>query len=189
VNITGKSVDPIPNAADDEYTLYVVTLKDGSKREFKRGFGPQGQFEDRVKKTGYTGDISALLAKVAVITQDSNPKNTTIPERPKRFVLSDVSTVTSRSVDSSTSSNDDEYIEYTITLKKGAVIIVKGYAGDVTDYTRDKPFRKAGFKGDVSDIILKAVPAKVLGASTSSAEAILDDVASKLDALLQYFTK
>lgn len=61
--ITSRNVDPIPNAADDEYTLFTITLKDGTTRELRRGFTPPGTFEKSVRDSGYTGDIPALLAK------------------------------------------------------------------------------------------------------------------------------
>jgi len=61
-SVISKYVDPIPNAVDDEYTEYTITLKDGTVHKVRVGFLPQSVIEEMFRATGYTGSISALLA-------------------------------------------------------------------------------------------------------------------------------
>jgi hypothetical protein len=80
--ITQKIVDPSPSAIDDEYTLYVVTLTSGKKYQVKAyGNGLFIQVEKDFRATGYTGDVTALLARakaVSPVTVYQVPKITSV---------------------------------------------------------------------------------------------------------------
>lgn len=81
VTVRSQSIDPIPAAADDEYTLYTITLKDASVRQVKvYGFAPVDQTHSGVYQTGYSGDVDALikLAVVVPVQTGSLIKNVTI---------------------------------------------------------------------------------------------------------------
>ncbi len=60
--VTKKTVDPIPTAIDDEYTLYRIVLLNGKVHEVKVGFMPISYRDEQFRKTGYTGDIAKLMA-------------------------------------------------------------------------------------------------------------------------------
>lgn len=64
--VTKKTVDPIPTAVDDEYTLYRIVLISGKVHEVKVGFMPISYRDEQFRKTGYTGDIAKLIALVKV---------------------------------------------------------------------------------------------------------------------------
>jgi hypothetical protein len=60
-SVTSKYVDPSEQMADEEYTLYTITLKSGKVVEVKQcGFcAPKGR-DEAFKKAGYRGDVDAL---------------------------------------------------------------------------------------------------------------------------------
>ena len=63
VTVTTKEVDPIPAAADDEYTEYTIVLKDGTVRVAKLpSMVPWPLVEKVFRETGYTGPVKELLA-------------------------------------------------------------------------------------------------------------------------------
>lgn len=66
VTVVTINVDPIPNAIDDEYTEYTVTLKDGSRRVVAvHGFAPFEMNQNNFYASGFSGDVT-LLMKMAV---------------------------------------------------------------------------------------------------------------------------
>jgi hypothetical protein len=59
-------VDPNPAAVDDEYTVYRITLKNGTRHEVRIPARTlQTVVVQEFRKTGYTGDVPALM-KMAV---------------------------------------------------------------------------------------------------------------------------
>ncbi len=59
--VTWKKVDPIPNAIDDEYSLYTIKLKSGQTVEVKVcGYCMSEDREAAFKKAGYHGDVTEL---------------------------------------------------------------------------------------------------------------------------------
>ncbi len=174
VTITSQRVDPIKRAVDDEFTHYVVTLNDKTTREVKHGFS-RITLEERFKKTGYTGDVKALLAKVTVLP----PKIA-----PKKFVIDDIAIITGKSVDPSAGIADDEYIQYTITFKNGATVMVNGHAGRGTERTRALPFRTAGYRGSMDDLLEQVTTPAVLGVSISGTDALLQEFTAEVEFLL-----
>ena len=61
-SVTYRDVDPLPEAVDDEYTEYVITLKNKVKHTVNRNhFAPADYFEKKVRETGYSGDIDELI--------------------------------------------------------------------------------------------------------------------------------
>jgi hypothetical protein len=64
-SVTSTAVDPLPGAADDEYTKYTITLNDGRVITVKghAGRGTVDMRESNFRKAGYTGDVDALIAK------------------------------------------------------------------------------------------------------------------------------
>ncbi len=73
-SVTSKNVDPIPMALDDEYTLYIITLKSGKVVEVKNyGFAPAEMNNKAFIDAGYTGNISTLKQMVVVMPSPVNP--------------------------------------------------------------------------------------------------------------------
>lgn len=143
-SVTKKSVDPIPLAIDDEYTLYTVTLKSGKVHTFKRGFTPLGAFENQVKATGYTGNIDALLALATSVSTT--------------YGFDDVASVT---LDSSKTLFDGPAV-YTIKLKNRTQVVVSVCVSrGCTDANRDSAFRDSGYTGDIAKLIALAKKARV----------------------------
>jgi peptidoglycan hydrolase-like protein with peptidoglycan-binding domain len=173
--MTSQRIDPIKMAADDEYTHYVVTLTDKTTREVKHGFA-RVTLEERFKKIGYTGDLKALLAKVTVLPTKVVPK---------KFVVDDIATITGKAIDPSTGVADDEYTQYTITFKNGAVTEVNGHAGRGTEETRLAPLRKAGYRGTLDVFLEKVNTPAVLGAEATDTDALLREFIMEVDALLK----
>tara|TARA_B100000745_G_scaffold299223_1_gene249547 strand:+ start:442 stop:1530 length:1089 start_codon:yes stop_codon:yes gene_type:complete len=63
VFVTTKYIDPIPQAIDDEYTQYTVTLADRTTRIFDiPWFAPRDMVHSNIFATGYTGEAEALIA-------------------------------------------------------------------------------------------------------------------------------
>ncbi len=149
--ITAQSVDPIANAVDDEYTLYTLTLKNGTVRTFKRGFAGPGVFEKAVKATGYTGDIEKLLAKAVEVA------------RTQTYALTDVKSITV--VDKRTFDGD---AVYTIILNSGESRTVSVGARNTAAKTA-KAFKKSGYTGDVAALL-----AKVAESTTSNSYSLAD---------------
>lgn len=62
VSVSTESVDPLPEATDDEYTLYTITLKDGSIHEVKVfGMMERTSVERLFTETGFVGDVATLM--------------------------------------------------------------------------------------------------------------------------------
>ena len=62
-SVNSRYVDPIPNAVDDEYTEYTITLKKGTVHKVNAAhFAPQSAFERLLRDTGYTGNVDKLIA-------------------------------------------------------------------------------------------------------------------------------
>lgn len=142
-SVTQKQVDPIPNALDDEYTLYTITLKSGKVVEVKNyGFAPAEMNNKAFKDAGYTGDIAALKAMATTVTPVTPPVVTP-------FALIDVKSVTVRIVNADSAAVDAAYQLFTITLKSGTVIEVKNF-GNGTAEMNNKAFRDAGYTGDIA---------------------------------------
>lgn len=140
--VTAVAVDPIAGAIDDEYTLYTITLKDGTKHEVKTyGMVPAESNERAFKATGYTGDVSKLMAMAKEVSQ-------------KSYSIKDVKTVTSKYVDPIPNAADDEYTVYTITLKNG--IKHEAKVGFTTTEYRNKQFTNTGYTGDIDKLIALA---------------------------------
>ena len=75
-SITSKYVDPSPLMADEEYTLYAITLKSGKVVEVKAyAFAPVDARNKAFKDAGYTGDIVALLKLVVVLPSPISVSN------------------------------------------------------------------------------------------------------------------
>lgn len=162
-SITSKKVDPTQNAVDDEYTLYTVTLKDQTKREFKRGSNTQAAFEKAVRATGYTGDIAKLIAKAkpAVVTSA------------KPYALTDVKSVVSKVI---VASNAAPYTLYTVLLKDGTKHEVKVTFS--TFLSLGDSFKATGYTGDVVGLLkMTFLQGRVQGDSTTN-------VAEELNAML-----
>lgn len=143
-SVTKKSVDPMPMAIDDEYTLYTVTLNSGKVHTFKKGFSPFGAFENQVKATGYTGDIPALLALATTISTS--------------YGIDDVASVR---LDSSKTLFDGPAV-YTIKLRSGAQVIVSVCVSrGCTQANIDTAFKDSGYTGDIPKLIALAKKARV----------------------------
>ena len=68
VSVTTRAVDPIPGAIDDEYTLFTITLKNGTSRSVNvYGFSPFSMKEEAFVKSGFTGNVEKLMS-LAVAT-------------------------------------------------------------------------------------------------------------------------
>jgi hypothetical protein len=134
--ITSKYVDPRPTSIDDEYTLYTVTLKNGTMRTFKRGFSGPGVFERSVRATGYTGDIPKLIALASSVS----------------YGIADVLTIT---VDASKAVYDGPSV-YTIVLKSGKIVTVSACSRCTADMLK-KAFTDSGYTGDVAKLTAMAV--------------------------------
>ncbi len=177
-SVTSKVVDPSQLLADDEYTLYTITLVSGKVVEVKNyGFALASANEKAFRDAGYTGDIAALK-KMAVSTP------TTIT-----FALVDVKSITSKWVDPSQLLADDEYTLYTITLVSGNVVEVKVPAM-IPASTHNEFFVKAGYTGNVAELLKKIAPlpvpiksGAVQGASITDIKAALDQVLAEATAL------
>jgi PKD repeat protein len=187
-SVTAKSVDPIPNAADDEYTLFTITLKSGAVREVKRnGFAPAETFLKALKAIGYTGDAAKLVA-LAKTTSDAGSQKTT------PFSISDVKSVVTKFVDptpsnSYTIKSGDEYTQYLLTLKDGSkrsVDVTFGSYAGVADQ-----FKKIGFTGSVWDITIMGVKGygAVQGASTTKMNELLESLVDALEELKKTIIK
>jgi hypothetical protein len=151
-----------------------VTLVNGVVKQVKvPGNATIAVTEKAFRDSGYTGDVMVLIAKAV----------------PKTFELADVKTITKRSVNPLPDAIDDEYSEYTITLKSNTVIIVRGASGMARGEMREKPFRNAGYTGSVDELIGKVTVGSVLGASTSSPEMFIAEIESALEKLLLFFTE
>lgn len=61
-SVTLTNVDPIKEAIDDEYVLYSIVLKSGASYQVKTyGMVPAEMNQAEFRKTGYTGDVAALI--------------------------------------------------------------------------------------------------------------------------------
>lgn len=64
-SVVTEDVDPIPDAIDDEYTRYTITLENGTVHNVRRyGMAPYTAFVSDIRDTGYVGDIDDLLDMV-----------------------------------------------------------------------------------------------------------------------------
>ena len=62
LRVTRQEVDPIPSAADDEYSRYTIVLKDGTVRVAKvAGLMQWSAVERTFRETGYIGSVKELL--------------------------------------------------------------------------------------------------------------------------------
>jgi hypothetical protein len=154
---------------DATTTRYTVTLTDKSVRTFVKKDAATAPFSEEftkaVRKTGYTGDIAALLAKATV--------------KVGKFSLEDVATVV---IDSTAAAHDGPF-KYLITLKNGGKVKVEACSFCV-EGSSDKAFRKAGYTGDIAALKAKATAGTVLGVATSSAEALFEKINNDLDVLM-----
>lgn len=81
-SVTSLWVDPNEMMADEEYTLYTITLKDDSIIKINAGgFTTQEWRTQQFAEAGYTGDIAALTALAE--TQDLSP----VPDKEEASVL------------------------------------------------------------------------------------------------------
>jgi hypothetical protein len=173
-SVTSKYVDPIANAADDEYTLYTITLKNGTKHEVRRGFAPAEVFEHAIEATGYTGDIQALLKLV----KGSDNTSGTNDESTDPYSIDDVKKVVGQYTDPNRSRADDEYTLYTITLRDGSVRTAKVYFQSFSGV--EKTFKDTGYTGSVWDITILAAKGSVRGASTTNMSVVLEGLMQTL---------
>jgi peptidoglycan hydrolase-like protein with peptidoglycan-binding domain len=139
-SVVTKYVDPIVNAADDEYTLYTITLKNSKKVTVRGcGFCTREMFERAFTNSGYTGDVDDLL-DLAVADEDDDEEKQATP-----FDAGDIKKVSSVWYNPVPSTTTDDYALYTITLKDGSVRNAKVYfgtSGGVGQY-----FEKIGYDG------------------------------------------
>jgi hypothetical protein len=136
--VTLQSVDPIPEAIDDEYSLYTITLDSGRIIAVKAcGFCTTDMRNKAFTDTGYTGDVAALMAMAVSVTSSGS------------YSLTDVkSVVVSTPTDTQIS---DPSSTYTITLYDGRVFTVS-VSGLMTSDTYTKAFRDTGYTGDVAKL-------------------------------------
>jgi hypothetical protein len=75
VSVTSLWVDPNEMMADEEYTIYTITLEDGSVIKVNAGgFTTKEWRRQQFVEAGYTGDVDALIALAEPETdQDANP--------------------------------------------------------------------------------------------------------------------
>jgi hypothetical protein len=77
-SVTSKYVDPNPRIADEEYTLYTITLKNGKKHMVKGcGRCTTAMREEAFRKVGYTGDVAKLIALAKDTTGDADTSSST----------------------------------------------------------------------------------------------------------------
>lgn len=123
-SVTSRYVDPNPNMADEEYTLYSIILKNGTKFEvIASGFAPATAFEKSLRATGYTGTIAAFNALVeTIIIPDCPDCVDPYPvEGGDSYSLSDVQSVSMTTTDPIPNAVDDEYTTYTVLLKDNSI--------------------------------------------------------------------
>lgn len=107
--------------------------------------------------TAYNKEIDRLtqLRDEAQKKLDALGDDTTTGTSTKTFKLKDVKSVVATVVDPIPNAIDDEYTLYKITLKSKRVVEVKA-CGYCTTEGRDALFKKAGYKGDISKLLLLA---------------------------------
>lgn len=72
-SVTKEYVDPSEMMADEEYSLYVVTLKNDTVIEFRVAvYTVAGALEARLREVGYTGDIDDFVDMVETIESDND---------------------------------------------------------------------------------------------------------------------
>jgi PKD repeat protein len=149
-----------------EKTTYTLDFGDRSiKKRVKDG----DTVEHTYKKTGtfvarllsrvggsisllkYNHNVSGVLDTVKIIVSDEEEDDDSNDES-STFTISDVKSVTKKSVDPIPLAVDDEYSLYTITLKDGDIIRVKS-CGFCTTQMREKLFTDKGFEGSVSELM------------------------------------
>jgi hypothetical protein len=159
-SITKQVVAGSRMLADGGHTLYTVTLKNGRKIEVKVSSGPitASMVEAEFRKTGYTGNVSELLARAKEQT----------PVASSTYTLADIKSVTKQFVDPSAAIADEEYTLYVITLQSGRKIEVKVY-GRTMPGTTEAEFRKTGYTGNVADLTARATEVGKPTATTTSA--------------------
>jgi len=93
-SVTKKYVDPNEQMADEEYTLYTITLKNGKEVKVKEcGFcAPNGR-DEAFKKAGYRGDVEALR-KMAEGENDEDEDSANLPRFNKVRVNDETNKVT-----------------------------------------------------------------------------------------------
>lgn len=83
-SVTSLWVDPNEMMADEEYTVYTVTLKDGSIVEINAGgFTTEEWRTQQFVEAGYTGDVSALIAMAEAAETPAEPAEDQSPLRIK----------------------------------------------------------------------------------------------------------
>ena len=72
-SVTFKYIDPIPNAVDDEYNLYKITLKTGVKFEVKSDyFAPKSANDQKFYDTGFRGDVDDIRNMAREVKDPTN---------------------------------------------------------------------------------------------------------------------
>ena len=89
--------------------------------------------------------------------EGSLPVKPVDPSTSTTYGLTDVKSVTKKLVDPIPLAIDDEYVLYRIELKSAQVYEVKVF-GNQLSTTRDANFKKTGYTGEVSKLLLLAIP-------------------------------
>ncbi|MEX0931215.1 MAG: hypothetical protein WDZ88_00530, partial [Candidatus Paceibacterota bacterium] len=136
-SVAKRSVDPVPEAIDDEYLEYTITLKSGVVHVVKWVHFSIDQ-EQEFFKTGFRGDVDALIAMANATTTGS-------------YTATNIKTATVQYVDPSDMVADEEYNEYIITLQNGTVhrIVVNVFTNNYDGQLLEK-LEKSGYTGTLA---------------------------------------
>lgn len=154
---TSVDCSDVPAGLADE-NINFIDFGDGSSTQnvncetssFSHTFSSAGSYTVNLYTAAYgTTDIvnstKRELAQVNVMISGGTTSSGS-------YTLSDVASVTKRNVDPIPSAIDDEYTEYTITLKNGTKYGVKVY-GNATLSMNEQGFRNTGYTGDVQALM------------------------------------